>query len=77
MAIELLSNLKEGECGLIVRYTDDKMACKLLTMGVLPGKELMLIRRVSLKGGLYLKVGEQTIAIREEEAKHIEVIVND
>jgi ferrous iron transport protein A len=77
MALELLSNLKEGEQGIIARCTDDKMACKLLTMGVLPGKDLTLIRRVPFKGGLYLKVGEQTIAVRDEEAKHIEIMINE
>ena len=47
---ETLANLKEGEHGIIHQFTDDKMASKLLSMGVLPGKSLRLIRRVPFGG---------------------------
>lgn len=69
--LEPLSNLHEGETGVIRAFTDDQMASKLLAMGMLPGKLLTLVRRMSLKGGIYLKVEDQTFALREEEAQNI------
>lgn len=72
---EVLSNLKIGEEGKIYKYTNDVIASKLLSMGVLPGKTLRLIRRVPFGGGLYIKVEDHNIAVREEEAKNIVLIV--
>jgi ferrous iron transport protein A len=69
--LEPLSNLHEGETGVIRTFTDDQMASKLLAMGMLPGKLITLVRRMSLKGGIYLKVEDQTFAVREEEARNI------
>ena len=68
---ETLANFKEGDSGIIHQFTDDKMASKLLSMGVLPGKFLRLIRRVPFGGGLYIKVEECNIAVRESEARNI------
>lgn len=68
-----LSHLQEGETGIIRTFTNDKMASKLLSMGVLPGKHLRLIRRVPFGGGLYIKVEEANIAVRQSEALNIMV----
>ncbi len=68
---ETLDNFKEGEIGIIHKFTDDKMASKLLSMGVLPGKSLRLVRRVPFGGGLYIKVDACNIAVREAEAQQI------
>jgi ferrous iron transport protein A len=70
---ETLDHLKNGEIGIIHKFTDDKMASKLLSMGVLPGKSLRLVRRVPFGGGIYIKVEECNIAVREAEAQHIVV----
>ncbi len=75
--LEPLSNLNEGETGVIRSFTDDQMASKLLSMGMLPGKSLTLVRRVSLGGGIYLKVESQTFAVREEEARNIILELED
>ena len=66
-----LANLKEGQEGVIYEFTNDLMASKLLSMGVLPGKLLRLIRRVPFGGGLYIKIEDHNIALRLEEAKNI------
>ena len=66
-----LSNLKEGQEGVIHEFTNDYMASKLLSMGVLPGKLLRLMRRVPCGGGLYIKIDDHNIALRLEEAKNI------
>lgn len=69
--LECLSKVKVGTCGTIREFTDDKMASKMLSMGILPGKILKLIRRAPFGGGLYLKVGDNNIAVRDTEAQNI------
>ena len=69
--IEKLSNFKEGDYGVVNSFDDDTMAAKFLTMGVIPGKTLQLMRRIPYGGGLYIKVDDSNIAVRELEAKHI------
>ncbi|NJN35402.1 MAG: ferrous iron transport protein A [Saprospiraceae bacterium] len=66
-----LVNLKENEEGNILYFTDERTASKLIAMGVLPGKTLKLVRRVPFGGGLYVKIEEQNIGLREDEARHI------
>lgn len=75
--LEPLSNLQEGETGVIRTFTDDQMASKLLSMGMIPGKPLTLVRRMSLGGGIYFKVENQTFAVREEEAQNIILELED
>lgn len=67
--IASLAALKDGENGILTEFLDTKIACKLMSMGILPGKEIALIRRVPFGGGLYVKVAGQNFAIREEEAR--------
>ena len=69
-----VASLKEGETGVILSYSNDKVACKLLSMGVLPGKTLRLIRKAPFGGGFYLKVEEHILAIRESEASNILIV---
>ena len=40
-------------------------------MGILPGKVLKLIRRAPFGGGLYIKVADCNIAVRDVEAQNI------
>jgi ferrous iron transport protein A len=75
--LEKLADLKEGTNGIVREFTDDKMASKLLSMGVLPGKSLRLVRRVPFGGGLYIKLDECNIAVRDLEAQNIMVEVSD
>lgn len=69
--LQKLSNFREGESGVVNSFDDDTMAAKFLTMGVIPGKSLQLMRRIPFGGGLYIKVDDENIAVRELEAKHI------
>jgi ferrous iron transport protein A len=69
--IKTLSSLAVGTCGKISQFTDDKMASKMLSMGILPGKALKLIRRAPFGGGLYIKVEDNNIAVRNIEAQNI------
>ncbi len=69
--LETLSKVKVGTCGTIREFTNDHMASKMLSMGILPGKVLKLIRRAPFGGGLYIKVGDCNIAVRDVEAQNI------
>lgn len=69
--IETLANLKVGTSGKISQFTDDQMASKMLSMGILPGKVLKLIRRAPFGGGLYIKVEDNNMAVRDSEAQNI------
>jgi len=67
----LLSAIKVGGTGKIARFKDELIAGKLMTMGVLPGSFVKVIRKAPFKGGLYLKIDGYNIALREEEAANI------
>ncbi len=71
MSLKTASDLKEGETGMILSYGNDRIAGKLLSMGFIPGKTLRLVRKSPFGGGLYLKMEENVIAVRENEASYI------
>ncbi|MFM2267389.1 MAG: hypothetical protein RL757_830 [Bacteroidota bacterium] len=66
-----LSELKEGEAAILSGFSDEYFAGKLLSMGVLPGSRVLLIRRLPNKGGIYVRVEAANFAFRDEEAKLI------
>ncbi len=66
-----ISGLKKGHSGTISSFTDDHIASKLMTMGVLPGSSVQLIRIAPFKGGYYLKVDGMSMVVREKEASSI------
>lgn len=66
-----LSKIKTGSIGTITQFMDDMIAGKLMTMGVLPGSEVRIIRRAPFKGGIYLKINGQNMVLREGEAETI------
>lgn len=66
-----VAQLKAGDYGTIAHFTNDQMAGKLLSMGVLPGSNVQVIRVAPFNGGFYLKVDGNCIAIRATEAAHI------
>jgi len=56
-----------GKAFLIVGFTDEQLAGKLLAMGVLPGSKLEFVRRAPFGGACYVKVDDQALALRNEE----------
>lgn len=66
-----VANLKKGDSGTVAHFTNDKMAGKLMSMGMLPGSTIEVIRKAPFKGGFYLKVDGNCIAIRNVEAENI------
>lgn len=72
-----LSKINVGRIGKIVSFTDDFMAGRLMSMGILPGSTVKLIRRAPLQGGLYIKIDGFNIVLREREAANIVLNLND
>ncbi|MCB0520133.1 MAG: ferrous iron transport protein A [Lewinellaceae bacterium] len=66
-----ISALKQGHAGKISSFTDEQIAGKLMTMGVLPGSFVKLVRVAPFKGGYYLKVDGMVMVVREKEASTI------
>lgn len=66
-----LSKIAVGDSGTIVQFLDNNIAGKLMTMGVLPGSKVSVIRKAPFKGGLYLKIDGNNMVLREGEAETI------
>ncbi len=71
-----MSSIKVGSIGKIAHFKDDLIAGKLMTMGILPGSMVRVIRKAPFKGGLYLKIDGYNIALREQEAENIVMTLN-
>lgn len=66
-----VKELKQGRTGRITHFTDDQIAGKLTTMGVLPGSRVLVVRTAPFSGGFYLKVDGMNIVLRAHEADNI------
>ncbi len=66
-----VTQLKEGNGGRITHFTNDRIAGKLMTMGVLPGSSLRVVRIAPFNGGYYLKVDGMNLVVRNDEAESI------
>ncbi|MCB0578646.1 MAG: ferrous iron transport protein A [Phaeodactylibacter sp.] len=66
-----LSAAKPGQEGVVSHYTNDSIGGKLMSMGILPGSRVALIRRAPFGGGWYVKVDNIFIALRIEEASSV------
>ena len=68
-----LSQLAIGEDAIIIEVKDMLLGCKLITMGIVPGNNVRIVRKAPFGNTLYIKSGTQSIALRKLEAQHIEV----
>jgi ferrous iron transport protein A len=66
-----VTQLKEGNRGRISHFTDERIASKLMTMGVLPGSQVRVMRIAPFNGGYYLKVDGINVVVRHNEAGSI------
>ena len=64
-------DLKIGETGKIISLTDPEVARAMLAMGILPLREIKLIRMDPFGYNLYLQMDSHSIAIRKSEAVNI------
>jgi ferrous iron transport protein A len=64
-------DLKIGEEGIVKKFSDSGMACKLLTIGIIPDSRIALIRKAPFGGAYCLRLGKTFVAVRTSEAKSI------
>ena len=64
-------DLGNGEEAVIRSFHEESVACKLLTMGIVPDTKVTLIRRAPFGGAVCLKLGQTFVAVRNSEAKAI------
>lgn len=67
----VLSTLAPGKSGIIHSFSDEATACKMMSMGILPGSSVKLIRKAPFGGAIYIKADHQQFAIRNTEAECI------
>lgn len=66
-----LSVFEVGKVGVITQFLDEVIASRLMSMGVLLGSNVRVIRKAPFKGGIYLRVDGQNMIMREREAQTI------
>ena len=65
-----LAELKIGEKGEIVGFTDELLSLKLLEMGCLPGTEVVLTHLAPIGDPIAIRdSGSYTLSMRREEAE--------
>lgn len=63
-----LTNCQKGTTFHIDRFTDEQIAARLISMGLLPGSEIRIVRTSPFGGACYVKVNDHYLALRKEEA---------
>ena len=71
MSSRAILDLSKGSKGRVVQFSDNEMASKLMSMGMLIGSEVEIVRVAPFNGGFYLKVDGNGLAIRSREAATI------
>ncbi len=70
----LLSELKKGESGLIIKiHADSQLRNRLHSFGIIPGEELKLKEYSIANQTMEIEVERTLIALRKEEAQKIEI----
>ena len=65
------SKISAGLTVTVAGFTNDQLASKLMAMGILPGSQLMLVRKAPFGGAWYVAIDQQFIALRRQEAAAI------
>ncbi len=63
--------LRNGERRKVLSFSNEFFAGRFIAMGILPGSELIMVRKAPFSGGIYIKVDGHNIALRNEEASTI------
>lgn len=68
-----LSDMKDGQKGVVISYDDPLVAGRMMTMGVLPGKAIKLVRKSLMGECLYIQSEGLVMAIRRREGDKIQM----
>jgi ferrous iron transport protein A len=66
-----LADMNLEDEGILAHFEDERLAVKLMAMGVLPGSRVRLIRKDISGKTLYVRVDQMRLAIRKTEAECI------
>jgi len=66
-----LLDLEIGQEGIVKDFEEASLACKLLTIGIVPDTKISLVRRAPFGGAVCLRLGQTFVAVRDSEAKAI------
>jgi len=70
-----LSNLKEGDRGVIMELSRGDLALKLLELGFLPGEVVVIDKVAPLGDPISVKIGTYLLSLRKDEADAVMVQV--
>ena len=68
-----MNKLSQGVAARIFQIADCPYRARLSEMGVLPGEQIMILHKAPLSGPIAVKIGNQMLALRREEARLITV----
>ncbi|MEO6882765.1 MAG: FeoA family protein [Bacteroidia bacterium] len=71
--MDTLADLKIGESAIIVAFTDEEMALKLMEMGCIPGEKITLERTAPMGDPIAVSVSGYVLSLRKKEAATITV----
>lgn len=63
-----MSIQKSGVAGIVAQFANEQIGSKLLAMGILPGSWLEVVREAPFGGGVVIKVDNNYLALRKQEA---------
>ena len=66
-----LWDLKKGEESTVKSFSESSIACKLLTIGIVPKARIAMIRHSPFGGAACVQLGGTYIAVRKSEAQSI------
>ena len=69
--MKTIADLKKGERGIIVNFTDDELSLKLLEMGCLPGTQVTMTHIAPFGDPIAVKVSGYVLSMRKDEAATI------
>ena len=75
--IKKLSELKQGERGIIKKFTSTETYLKLMEMGCVPGESVLLEQVAPFGDPISVKISGYVLSLRINEAKDIDVEVTD
>jgi ferrous iron transport protein A len=71
-----LSELKQGDSGIIRSFENEELSIKLLEMGCIPGEKIIIEQIAPLKDPISVLVGGYKLSLRIDEAESITVEQN-
>ena len=67
-------NILDKKEGILSHFKDDFIAQRMMSMGVLPGAKVKLIRANPRIGAYYILASNRHFAMREEEVKSLIIV---